>query len=72
MKKTRAGLCKSVKSSEESALGTLVELFDWLDGLEPQPMRENAPRSTGQVAANKEKDPVSLHLTESFYFQSPY
>ena len=69
MKKTRAGLCKAVKSSEESALSTLVELFDWLDGLEPQPMMENAPRSTGQGAANMEKDPVSLQLTDFFYLQ---
>ncbi len=69
MKKTRAGLCKAVKASEESALDTLVELFDWLDGLEPQPMMENAPRSMGQAAANQEKDPVSLHLIDSFYFQ---
>jgi len=32
-----ASFCKAVKASEESALDMLVELFDWLDGLEPQP-----------------------------------
>ena len=30
---------KSVESSEEEALETLVELFDWLDGLTPQPTK---------------------------------
>ena len=31
---------KAVKSAEENALEMLVELFDWLDGLEPQPTTE--------------------------------
>ena len=30
----------SVKGAEQNALDTLVELFDWLDGLEPQPTTE--------------------------------
>jgi len=29
---------KAVKASEKDALETLVDLFDWLDGLEPQPI----------------------------------
>jgi hypothetical protein len=29
---------REVKASEQYALEMLVELFDWLDGLEPQPM----------------------------------
>src|SRR5258706_2916152 len=37
MKTARADLRKAVKASEETAMGMLVELFDWLDGLEPQP-----------------------------------
>jgi len=31
---------KAVKSAEQNALETLVRLFDWLDGLEPQPTTE--------------------------------
>ena len=38
MKKERPDLRKAVKAGEESALETLVDLFDWLDGLDPQPM----------------------------------
>src|SRR5258706_7700712 len=34
MKTARADLRKAVKASEETAMGMLVELFDWLDGLE--------------------------------------
>jgi hypothetical protein len=35
MKRRRADLRNVVKASEQNALETLVELFDWLDGLEP-------------------------------------
>ena len=38
MKSGRAAFRKAVKGGEEDALETLVELFDWLDSLEPQPM----------------------------------
>ena len=31
---------KAVKNAEQNALEMLVDLFDWLDGLEPQPTRE--------------------------------
>jgi len=31
---------KVVMSAEQNALEMLVELFDWLDGLEPQPTTE--------------------------------
>ena len=37
MKKRRVDLRKAVKAGEEQALEMLVKLFDWLDGLEPQP-----------------------------------
>ena len=40
MKIERARLCKAVKAGEEDALEMLVDLFDWLDGLEPQPTTE--------------------------------
>ena len=32
-----------VKAEEQSALGMLVEIFNWLDGLEPQPVTEIVP-----------------------------
>ena len=85
MKKVEAEMCKAVKASEQHGLGMLVELFDWLDGLEPQPTTvmpslhgepqtvggkiANAPRPMGQVTANKEKNPVSLHLGYTLCFK---
>ena len=87
MKKTSADLRKAVKAGEENAMGMLVELFDWLDGLEPQPIMgmvplhgerrtiegtiENTSGSMGEVAAKKEKKPVSLYLTYISAFNSP-
>ena len=43
MKTGRAEFRKAVKGGEENALETLVELFDWLDRLEPQPMTNIVP-----------------------------
>jgi len=43
MKTGRAAFRKAVKGGEEDALETLVELFDWLDSLEPQPMTNIVP-----------------------------
>jgi hypothetical protein len=43
MKKGRSDLLRAVKVAEQNTLGTLVELFDWLDGLVPQPTREIFP-----------------------------
>ena len=43
MKTGKANLRKSVKAGEEDALEMLVDLFDWLDGLEPQPTTEIVP-----------------------------
>ena len=39
----REDLRNAVKVAEENALEMLVELFDWLDGLEPQPTTEIFP-----------------------------
>ena len=39
----RAGFRSAVKVAEESALEMLVELFDWLDGLEAQPTIDILP-----------------------------
>ncbi len=36
---------KTVKTGEERALEMLVELFDWLDGLERQPTTETVSLS---------------------------
>ena len=43
MKKAMSELLRAVKAGEQSALEMLVDLFDWLDGLEPQPTREIFP-----------------------------
>jgi len=40
IKKGKKNLQKAVQESEQEALEVLVELFDWLDGLEPQPTKE--------------------------------
>ena len=36
----RADLRKAAKASDQSTLGMLVDLFDWLDRLRPQPVKE--------------------------------
>ena len=43
MKKGMSELLRAVKAGEQSALEMLVDLFDWLDGLEPQATREIFP-----------------------------
>jgi hypothetical protein len=84
MKKTKVDLRKAVEASEQNAMGMAVELFDWLDGLEPQPtvgifplrcapqgiegVISDAPGSTGQVAANTNTNSVSLSLAYTFCF----
>jgi len=40
MKTGRAGFRKAVRGAEENAFEMLVDLFDWLDGVEPQPTTE--------------------------------
>jgi hypothetical protein len=40
LKKGRSEMRKAVKDGEQKALGMLVYLFDWLDGLNPQPTTE--------------------------------
>ena len=37
VKKGRPDLRKAVKAGEENALEMMVDFFDWLDGLKPQP-----------------------------------
>ena len=43
MNKERVALRNAVKAAEQNALEMLVHLFDWLDGLKPQPMAEITP-----------------------------
>jgi len=52
MKKTNAELRKAVKVGEENGLEMLVELYDWLDGLEPRPTTEIFPRDAPQNITN--------------------
>ena len=47
MKKGMSELLRAVKAGEQSALEMLVDLFDWLDGLEPQATREIFPLPEG-------------------------
>jgi hypothetical protein len=39
-KRSRGGSDMGIKDCEQGALGVLVELFDWLDDLEPRPATE--------------------------------
>jgi len=43
MKKRRTEFHEAVNVAERGALEMLVDLFDWLDGLEPQPRMKVAP-----------------------------
>ena len=53
MKRGRMSLRDAVKAGEQNALRMLVELFDWLDGLEPQ-------RTTGIIETSQR---VKAHVT---------
>jgi len=82
LKKTKSELHKAVKAGEQPALEMLLDLFDWLDGLEPQPTMEvfplhEEPQNTegriadplaqdNQVAGKRAKNTVSFHLACSF------
>ena len=50
MRKRRVDLRNDVKAGEQNALEMLVELFDWLDGLEPQGTTEIVARSQRREA----------------------
>jgi len=55
MKKGKGDLCREVKAGEEGAMGMLVDLFDWLDGLEPQPMTDGYRNIKPMIADTYEK-----------------
>jgi hypothetical protein len=52
---------REVKAGEHSALEMLVELFDWLDGLEPQPMSRAQKAKDSAVSLS----PCQYHMSES-------
>src|SRR5258706_521323 len=55
-KKTLKKIKQSVKLAEENALEMLVELFDWLDGLKPQP-------TTEIIAIHKKSEDIESKIT---------
>ena len=55
-----ANLRKAVKASDQSTLGMLVDLFDWLDGLRPQPVKEILLHERSQAIETKVSDVLAL------------
>jgi len=70
MRKGRADLRRAVKTDKEGALDMLVDLFDWLDGLEPQPTANIVSRyqstliPTNQAVATGSAVPSYPHRTQ--------
>jgi len=54
--RTEKEIKESVKRAEGDALETLVKLFDWLDGLEPQP-------TTEIIAIQKKSEDIESKIT---------
>lgn len=52
MKKERTDFRRAVKAAEQETFRVLVDLFDWLVGLEPQPMADEALISTIRPVAD--------------------
>jgi len=65
MRKQRAKFCEAVKAGEQDALEMLVDLFDWLDGIEPQPQMKIAPlyKKHHTIVANIIA-PLTRHMRE--------
>ncbi len=76
MKKRRADLRNDVKAGEQNALQMLVELFDWLDSLEPQDTTEIVTGSQKREVMSTRLAPVAINSAVScspgtrFYFFS--
>jgi len=64
MKIGRARFRRAVKAGEEVALEMLADLFDWLDGLEPQMTRElyNKSRNIKPIIADTKREVSQAHL----------
>ena len=54
----KATLVKEVNSGEENALNMLVDVFDWLDGLQPQQITAEQTRGSLIVLVKKAKEKV--------------
>ena len=59
MKKMKTDLRNAVKAGEKNALEMLVELCDWLDGLEPLP-------TTGMFSLGEETQDVEARIEDAF------
>src|SRR5258706_4482237 len=57
-KKTLKKIKQSVVLAEQNALEMLVELFDWLDGLEPQP-------TTEIIATHNKSEDIEMKITRT-------
>jgi len=65
MKKRRTEFRGAVNVAERGALEMLVDLFDWLDGLEPQPRMKVAPLyKKGNTIVVNIVDPLTRHARE--------
>ena len=63
MDKQRTELLKAVKAGKDDALEMLVDLFDWLDGLEPQPTMKTVLSHGHRVSiVAKIADPLSAQM----------
>jgi len=57
--KRRKEMRKEIKSAEQRAMEMLVELFDWLDGLEPQSTKEI-------LALYEQSQAIEVKITDTF------
>ena len=64
LKKTKTELRKAVEAGEQSALEMLVDLFDWLDNLDPQ-------LTAGVVSLCEEPQKVKSMKTDTPALMSP-
>jgi len=58
MENMRAGMREEVKAAEQDALDVLVNLFDWVDGLGPQP-------TMGAVPHHEESQNIVVNVVTS-------
>lgn len=67
MKKGMVKLRKEVEDGEENALEMLVDLFDWLDGLEPRPTSEIVPllKKSQNCTTRTTDTPASMDHSEA-------
>ncbi len=66
MRKRRVDLRNAVKAGEQNALQMLVELFDWLDSLEPRGTTEIVTRSQKREAMSTSLAPIAINSAVSW------